>query len=515
MKGKVLIVDDDPKIGRFLKFKLSKADFEAEYYSSGRDALKRIPELKPHLIISDIQMPLMNGYEFCEKLRQDARTANIPFIFLSGRTDTSDQLEGLRLGADDYVCKPVKIDFLLERMGKVLERAAKARTFKSQADFSGHLSQMNLNDAMQIVESNHKSGELEFSTSEGKTIGRILFNKGNLVKAQFGALEGAEAFYGLMDEEEGFFEFFGRTVDEPEQIKITNMAALLQGSRLIDEAKGLYKLLPNQDVLLVTNSKQAPPETEDRYGSDKIQKILWMVEKRFTANEIINSGKMSRPRAASILSDLLKKNIVLVQEEPDREEPEALQEPRLLIEDWLIKVLQNIDARKMTGVLEIGNRPVKETIFFQDGRVVNAFHGRTSGKKALYRIFSERGGAPKFQIIPVVVNQVISDDLDYLLEDGNWEVKTLRGLRRISFNNMISINPQNLDKVTRIKNRPGLKEVLTLVQQHGRVQEVIDASQITDMRTYNHLLTLVKLGAINIEKGSGKAKPQRTPESSS
>ena len=511
MKGKVLIVDDDPKIGQFLKFKLAKADFEAEYYSSAGDALKRIPELKPHLIISDIQMPLMNGYEFCEKLRQDARTAYIPFIFLSGKTDTSDQLEGLRLGADDYVCKPVKIDFLLERMERVLERAAKARTFKSQADFSGHLSQMNLNDAMQIVESNHKSGELEFSTSEGKTIGRILFNKGNLVKAQFGALEGVEAFYGLMDEEEGFFEFFGRTVDEPEQIKITNMAALLQGSWLIDEAKGLYKQLPDIDVLLMTHAQAAPSETAERYGSDKIQKILWMVEKRFTANEIINSGKMSRPRAASILCELLKKNIVRVQFEPDKEAFSILEEPGLLIENWLIKLLENIEARKMTGVLEIGNRAVKETIFFQEGGVVNAFHGRTSGKKALYRIFSERGGAPKFQAMPVVVNQSISDDLEYLLEDGNREVKTLRGLRRVSFNNLIHINPRNLDKVSRIKNRPGLKEVLTLVQQHGRVQEVIDASQITDMRTYNHLLTLVKLGAIHIEKEDLQSARRSSP----
>ena len=81
MKGKAIIVDDDPKIGRLLKFKLSKADYEAEYFRNAAEALKRIPEIKPHLIISDIQMPGINGYEFCEKLRQDARTANIPFIY--------------------------------------------------------------------------------------------------------------------------------------------------------------------------------------------------------------------------------------------------------------------------------------------------------------------------------------------------------------------------------------------------------------------------------------------------
>ena len=111
-KGKVLIVDDDPKMGKLLKLKLSKAGYETEYFSSGGEALGKIVQVRPHIIISDIQMPEMDGYEFCERLRQDPNTAAIPFIFLSGKTNTSDQLEGLRIGADDYVCKPVNIDFL-------------------------------------------------------------------------------------------------------------------------------------------------------------------------------------------------------------------------------------------------------------------------------------------------------------------------------------------------------------------------------------------------------------------
>ena len=65
-----VITDDDPKIGRLLKFKLARADYDAEYFNNAAEALNRIPDLKPHLIISDIQMPHMNGYEFCEKLRQ-------------------------------------------------------------------------------------------------------------------------------------------------------------------------------------------------------------------------------------------------------------------------------------------------------------------------------------------------------------------------------------------------------------------------------------------------------------
>lgn len=501
MKGKVLIVDDDPKIGRLLKFKLSKADYEAEYFSSGHDALDNIPKIKPHIIISDIEMPQMTGYEFCEKVRQDSRTANIPFIFLSGKTEASDQLEGFRLGADDYVCKPVKIDFLLERMEKVLERAAKAKSFQSKADFSGNLSQMNLNDVIQIVESNQKSGELEFTTGEGKALGRILFNRGNLVKAHFGNLEGTEAFYSLMDEEEGYFEFYGRNVDEPEQIRMTNMAALLQGSRLIDEAKGLYSRLPDLNVYLLLVSADALPEVEDRFGKERVQNIMRMIDNHITVDEIINNGRMSRPRAAAIINEMLNSHIVKPKDE--KSEPEKTvrkARPELMIEEWLVKVLKNVENRQLTGTLEIGKRQDKQTIFFQEGRVVHAFHGRVIGKKALYRIFADRGGAPKFEPQPVVVVQTIEEDMEALIEDGNREVVTLKDLRKASFNNRITVNHENLEKVSRIKSRPGLKDVLTLVLQHGRVRDVIDTSTLTDLRTYNHLLTMVKLGIITIEK---------------
>ncbi|MDM8535374.1 response regulator [Desulfobacterales bacterium HSG17] len=504
MKGKVLIVDDDPKIGRLLKFKLSKADYETEYFNSGGEALEKIPMLKPHIIVSDIDMPNMNGYEFCEKLRQDSRTASIPFIFLSGRTDTTDQLEGLRLGADDYVCKPVKIDFLLERMEKVMDRAIKAKSFKSQADFSGNLSQMSLNDVMQIVESNHKSGELEFTTSEGKTMGRIMFNKGNLMKAQFGFLDGAEAFYGLMDEEEGFFEFFGKVINEPEQITMTNMAALLQGSRLIDEGKSLYSILTDLEVTLSKNSVKIPPEVTDRCGKERLQKILLMAEKQLTANEIINSGKMSRPRASSILTELLNIKVLSIsqnkQEQKDRKKEEK-SGSGLAIEDWLLTVMKNVETRKLSGSLEIGNRPLKQMIFFHEGCLAHAFHGKVIGKKALYRIFADKGGAPKFQAHAIVVKHTIDDDMNELIEDGNREVGLLKELRKASFNNIITVNHQHMEKVSRIKSRPGLTDVLTLVMQHDQVKDIIDASLLTDLRTYNHLLTMVKLGVINIQKG--------------
>ncbi len=498
-KGKVLIVDDDPKMGKLLKLKLTKAGYETEYFSSGGEALAKIAQVKPHIIISDIQMPEMDGYEFCERLRQDPLTAAIPFIFLSGKTDTSDQLEGLRLGADDYVCKPVKVPFLLERMNKVRERAAKARSFKSQADFSGNLAQMNLNDVMQIVESNHKSGELVFLTLDGKTIGKILFNKGNLVNAYLNSLEGTEAFYSLMGEEEGLFEFYGRTVDEPEIITITNMAALLQGSRLIDESKSLYSKLPNLDVYLSMKDDEIPPEIEDRSGKDRIQVLRELIMKPLPAREIINSGKMSLPRAAAILAELVNSGLVEIHEKKPVMPSTQAPVENLRIDKGLVKLLENVELHKLTGILNIEGRNAKEAIFLRNGGIIHAFHGKVTAKKALFRIFAEKGGSPKFQRLPVVVNATIEESLTVLIEEGNREAVKLKDLRKASFNNNVIVNTRNVKKLANLK-RPGIRNVFALVQQHGRLQEIIDASPFTDLRTYNHLLTMVKLGVIEIEK---------------
>ncbi len=501
MKGKVLIVDDDPKMGKLLKFRLSKEGFETEYFSSGKEALEKIGQVKPHIIISDIEMPEMNGHEFCDRLRQDPATASIPFIFLSAKTDTSDQLEGLRLGADDYVCKPLKMDFLLERMEKVLERAARAKSYKSQADFSGNLSQMNLNDVIQIVESNHKSGELVFSTAEGKIIGRVLFNKGNLVNAALEKLSGSEAFFGLMDEEEGLFEFFGRPVNEPEEITITNMAALLQGSRLIDESKSLYRMLPNLDVRLKVKTDEIPDKVKDRAGEEKIDKIYSLINKHPTARQIINSGEMSRPRAASILADLISSDLVEIESAKSKEKIEETEPKSIInIEDWLVSVLKSISERKLTGVLEISGRKHKQAVYFSEGGIVHAYHGKVVSEKALFRIFAETKGSPKFKVQPVVIDNTINKDMDTLIEEGSRETELLSDLRKSTHTNPITVNIKNIGRLSRVESRRGIKEVFALVQQHGNVQEVIDASPLTDLRTYNHLLTLVKLGIIAIDK---------------
>ena len=120
MKRKVLIIDDEPISGKLLNFQLSEAGFDSIYYDNAIDALRQIDTLNPDIIISDIVMPEMDGYEFHHELRRNPKTANIPFIFLTAKTSKSDELTGLSLGVDDYIGKPFSVEELYKKINRVL-----------------------------------------------------------------------------------------------------------------------------------------------------------------------------------------------------------------------------------------------------------------------------------------------------------------------------------------------------------------------------------------------------------
>ncbi|MDM8521811.1 DegV family protein [Desulfococcaceae bacterium HSG8] len=529
MKTKVLIVDDEPIIGNLLEGGLSEAGFEAEYFDSSVRALENIQQVRPDIIISDISMPHMDGYELRRRLRQDPGTAAIPFIFLSARTDVPDQLEGLRMGADDYVCKPFKIENLISRVENVMERAAKARSLQGQTDFGGDLGRISFNDVMQIVGSNQKTGELVFSNSENGRNGKVFFLKGRLVNALMDPLEGEEAFYELMGEDEGYLEFHSKMIDVPEKITDDNMTVLIRGSRMADKSKSLYRRLPDIDIILNNSSPETPPVIEEESDREHIENILSMIRKRKTVRDIISSGGISRIRAASLLTSLLDIGAVAVQEETTRPQPKSGAKPKAtppkirrgedgfspelsMIEEGFLKVLKSFDRGALTGVLEIRGRPEKAAIYFQDGRIVHAYQGRVIAKKALYRIFSEKGGTFKFRLQPVTIRKSVTGDLKSLLEEGNKEIENLQRLKSSTFDNVVTVNPHMIESTSKIRGRPGLEHILMLAGKSGRIRDIINASRMTDFQTYRHLFYMVKMGIFRVE-AKREAKVQLVTDS--
>jgi DNA-binding response OmpR family regulator len=122
-KSRLLVVEDDVDIGNMLKIYFSGMGFDVDVAVRGSDALEKTKQVLPHLIVLDIMLPDIDGYEVCRNLRTNMRTSHIPVIFLTQKDERSDKLQGLELGADDYITKPFDIEELKLRVQGAIKRA--------------------------------------------------------------------------------------------------------------------------------------------------------------------------------------------------------------------------------------------------------------------------------------------------------------------------------------------------------------------------------------------------------
>jgi two-component system OmpR family response regulator len=123
----VLVVDDEEHITELVSMGLTYNGFDVERAANGRAALEAIERIRPQLVVLDVMLPDLDGFEVARRLRQaEGAGAKVPIIFLTARDTTQDKVEGLRLGSDDYVTKPFSIEELIERVKAVLRRASGA-----------------------------------------------------------------------------------------------------------------------------------------------------------------------------------------------------------------------------------------------------------------------------------------------------------------------------------------------------------------------------------------------------
>lgn len=120
-KGKILIVDDEPNILLSLDFLIRKAGHEVYIARNGAEALALIEDKIPEVIILDIMMPDVDGYQICMKVKQNEKTAHIKVIFLSAKTKENEIQYGLDLGADAYMTKPFSTRALMQKVDELLK----------------------------------------------------------------------------------------------------------------------------------------------------------------------------------------------------------------------------------------------------------------------------------------------------------------------------------------------------------------------------------------------------------
>lgn len=120
--ARVLLIDDEPIYYKMIVHALKPHGYEVEYARTGMDGLKTVPLFNPDVIITDVRLPDLSGYEVAQRLRRDPRFENIPLIFLTSQADLSNKLKAFEVGADDYLSKPFQPEELIARVGMLVRR---------------------------------------------------------------------------------------------------------------------------------------------------------------------------------------------------------------------------------------------------------------------------------------------------------------------------------------------------------------------------------------------------------
>ncbi|MGA8383243.1 MAG: response regulator, partial [Stellaceae bacterium] len=121
-KPLVLIVEDEAPLVTLLRYNLEKEGFEVGEASDGEEALTRIAERKPDIVLLDWMLPLVSGIEVCRQIRRSPQTRTLPVIMLTARGEEADRVRGLDSGADDYIAKPFSLRELTARLRAVIRR---------------------------------------------------------------------------------------------------------------------------------------------------------------------------------------------------------------------------------------------------------------------------------------------------------------------------------------------------------------------------------------------------------
>jgi DNA-binding response OmpR family regulator len=126
MNEKILVIEDDPATSRLVDYALRHEGYQVITASNGLVGIRKVQEEKPDLIILDVMLPGMDGFEICHRLRSEPATAELPILMLSAKAQEIDRNTGVKVGADDYLAKPADPSEIVSRVGSLLARKRSA-----------------------------------------------------------------------------------------------------------------------------------------------------------------------------------------------------------------------------------------------------------------------------------------------------------------------------------------------------------------------------------------------------
>ena len=325
MSYRILIVEDEPGMIELLTVALEDEGYNISIANNGQQGLRKVEEESPDLIISDVMMPDMNGYDFCQQLRENPKTAAIPFIFLTAKKDVSDRVRGLNLGADDYISKPFHVVEVVARIKTLMMRVKRARpaatpssamTTESEAAFAGDLEKMSIGEVVQTITLTRKNGRL--LVVNGAKRGEVYFQDAMVMYADVDRKKGEEAVYRLLSWKNGQFKFDSGAMAKTRNLQKSAEGLLMEGMRRLDEYARLLDALPSRDAIFEAASL---PEAD--LNPEELQVVNY-VNQYSNLMDVIEHSKFGDLKTLQILVKLYTNNIIAIKSGQTEKKEEAM-----------------------------------------------------------------------------------------------------------------------------------------------------------------------------------------------
>ncbi|HMI94148.1 MAG TPA: DUF4388 domain-containing protein, partial [Polyangiales bacterium] len=295
-----------------MEVSLRKAGYNIASGGDAKSALELLELSRPDLILSDTRLPGLNGFALVEEIRRHNEWTEIPIIFLSSDASVESKVQGLELGVEDYLTKPIYIREIIARVNLVLQRKqragleARGSSNNSKTKFTGSLSDMGLVDLLQTVDHSKKSGVL-YVTS-GQLRGAIYFRDGNIVDAEVGALRGERAVYRALVWNEGSFEIDFRDVRREDVIGASTQGVLMEGMRRIDEWGRLSEQLPELATVFEVNDEELLRRLAEL--PDDINRVLRQFDGTRSVLQIVDRTDQDDLETLTVISKLYFEGLI-------------------------------------------------------------------------------------------------------------------------------------------------------------------------------------------------------------
>lgn len=308
---RLLVVDDSRLILRMVRDYFRERGYEVVEAGNGSEALALLEAGVPDIILSDILMPVMDGWDFFEEVRRRPEAADVPFIFLTVESELPKRLRGFHIGADDYIVKPFAVEELHARVERLLDRRRAFEEARRGGDalLAGSGEHLAISDLLQILSLNRKDGVVHLR--QGNDEGRIVLDNGGIVHAACGKAKGKKALYRMLGWSSALFRVIPREV-EPEERSLSDPTAnaLMDGLVSFDEWNRWRVLLPEDDAAL-----DLAPDAKTRLADHQVTAAEFDVMARAkagaTVRAVLDESALSDAELAEAVCTLVARGVLI------------------------------------------------------------------------------------------------------------------------------------------------------------------------------------------------------------